>query len=118
MNSLKKFFPLALLLLSIPLMGAKSEDVFGCGCGGGGSGDEEKKGGSSGEEIPGGGGVAASTSYSIDRSEMGMSWEKMTSKDDGYQVSGTVGHFLSQGRTLSDNYLVHHPMSREVITEP
>lgn len=112
MNWFKKQMRLVLLLLAIPLLGAKSEDIIGCGGCSGGPPEAVVEEAPTGD-IPGGG-VAASKSYSIGRAEVGMSTQVLTST--GYVVSGTVGHYLSQGRTLSDRYLVHHPMSRNVIT--
>ena len=118
MKNPKKFLRVALLLLAIPLAGAKAEDIVGCGgCGGGGGGDESSDGTTTDPtgDIPGGGGVAASKTYSMDRSQMGTTTETLTSK--GYKVSGTLGASFSQGRVLSDKYLIHHPLSRNVITD-
>lgn len=104
---------LILLLLSIPLMGVSSEEAFGCSCGGGGSEPAVTT------EIPGGGGISESANYTLDRSQIGISWEATTSANEGYRVSATLGHYISHGRTLSDQYLIHHPMSRDVVlTEP
>ena len=103
---------LLLSILAFPLVGAKAEDIVGCGCPQGGGGDDE---GSTEGELPGGGGVSSSKSYSMERAEVGMSTRTVSS--DAYTINGTVGHYLSQGRSLSDRYLVHHPFSRNVVTD-
>ena len=111
MDRFKKRLFLTFLLLAVPLMGASSEEAFGCSC--------EGAPGQVTTEIPGGGGIAGSLNYTLDRSQIGISWESTASSNEGYRVSATLGHYLSHGRTLSDKYLVHHPMSRDVVlSEP
>lgn len=102
---------LILLLLSISLMGATSEDLVGCTCGS--ARDEGDL-----TEIPSGDGegIAKSENYNLKRSQIGASREDArTSADDIYRVSATLGHYTIQGMALADHYVIHHAMNRDVI---
>ena len=119
MNNFRRFFPLALLILSFPLIvGVASKDILGVGCGGCGGPPPaaEETPEDTGDQLPGGGGVAASLTYSLDRSDIGKSYEGPESAKGTYKIGATLGNYLSQGRTLTDKYMIHHPMGREIIS--
>ena len=119
MNNFRRFFPLALLILSFPLIvGVASKDILGVGCGGCGGPPSaaEEAPVDNGDQLPGGGGVAASLTYSLDRSDIGKSYEGPESAKGTYKIGATLGNYLSQGRTLTDKYMIHHPMGREIIS--
>lgn len=113
----KTYMPLLLLLSFIVLTGAEPvdpDDITGAG-GGSGFGCSGIKGCRGRPIAPEPeGGISASTFYSINRAEMGGSLNTVSSGSETYRASTQLGHFLSQGRTLSDKYLVRHPMSRKV----
>ena len=118
-SSVKRLLPLTLLILSFPLLiGVASKDILGVGCGGCGGPPPaaEETPEDTGDQLPGGGGVAASLTYSLDRSDIGKSYEGPESEKGTYKIGATLGNYLSQGRTLTDKYMIHHPMGREIIS--
>ena len=119
MKNSRRWFSLALLLLSFPLVGVASKDILGVGCGGCGGPPPPAAGAppdGGGDQLPGGGGVAASLTYSLDRSDIGKSYGGPESAKGTYKISATFGNYLSQGRTLTDKYMIHHPMGREIVS--
>ena len=118
MKNSRRWFSLALLLLSFPLVGVASKDILGVGCGGCGGPPPaaEEAPVDNGDQLPGGGGVAASLTYSLDRSDIGKSYEGPESSKGTYKIGATLGNYLSQGRTLTDKYMIHHPMGREIVS--
>jgi len=104
---MKRYF-LLLLFFSAVLMGPHAaNEPFGCGCGGE---DDD-------HEIPGGGAIAASATYALDRAELGTTFSNTTAPATGNQVSATLGLFLSQGKTESASYRIHHPMTRKLAKD-
>ena len=65
-----------------------------------------------------GGGVAGSQSYSLNRSVIGESTGLPASNDQLYRATATLGSYLSQPQSLSDHYLVSHPLSKKALDLP
>lgn len=98
---------LALLFLTVPLMGMNSTDATGCSCG------------SAGESGPTTEGVTAtSKSYTLNRSEIGGNFQMSTSSAKTYRSNTTVGDCLSEGKTASSSYKISHTLSQDVVSVP
>ena len=64
------------------------------------------------------GGVSASSTYQLDRVEIGTSFNTSRSTSQTYGANTTLGSPLSQAKTISNTYQTHHPLSLKVLDIP
>lgn len=102
--------PLTMLLLALFLSGldARGGGALSCSC------REERLPGGEGS----GGGVSKSEHYSLNRSQLGLSFNDPASPSEQYRASANLGSFLHQAEVRSDTYQIQHPLTFRVLQMP